>query len=66
LILIATTISILAVDFPEAFPRRFCKTEEYGISLVISFYFIYLQMDIGVGAVMFSSGLSQRKVRESV
>jgi hypothetical protein len=30
-----TVIAILAVDFPIVFPRRFCKTEEYGISLVI-------------------------------
>lgn len=34
IIVIATVISILAVDFPAAYPRRFCKTEEYGISLV--------------------------------
>jgi len=38
LILVATVISILAVDFPAAFPRRFCKTEEYGIALVIILY----------------------------
>jgi hypothetical protein len=33
-VMIATVIGILAVDFPVIFPRRFCKTEEYGVSLV--------------------------------
>ena len=32
----ATVVSILAVDFPTIFPRRFCKTEEFGVSLVPS------------------------------
>lgn len=34
LLLVATVVSILAVDFPLIFPRRLCKTEEFGISLV--------------------------------
>ena len=34
LLLVATVVSILAVDFPLIFPRRLCKTEEYGVSLV--------------------------------
>lgn len=62
LIIIATCLSILAVDFPAAFPRRLCKTEEQGVSLVR--LLLTLQMDIGVGAVMFSTGLTQRKVRQ--
>jgi phosphatidylinositol glycan class W len=56
LLLVATVVSILAVDFPLIFPRRLCKTEEFGISL----------MDVGVGSVMFSSGLNQRKIRDIV
>ncbi|TNV73141.1 hypothetical protein FGO68_gene4849 [Halteria grandinella] len=56
LLLVATVVSILAVDFPLIFPRRLCKTEEFGISL----------MDVGVGSVMFSSGLTQRKIRDLV
>ena len=34
MLLVATVVSILAVDFPLIFPRSLCKTEEYGISLV--------------------------------
>lgn len=54
--MVATVIAILAVDFPLIFPRRFIKTEEFGTSL----------MDVGVGAVMFSSGIIHRRTRESV
>jgi len=34
MLLVATVVSILAVDFPLIFPRNLCKTEEFGVSLV--------------------------------
>ena len=52
MILLLTTVSILAVDFP-VFPRRFVKTEEMGVSL----------MDLGTGSVLFSSALVARSAR---
>jgi phosphatidylinositol glycan class W len=47
-----TCLSILAVDFP-VFPRRFAKTETYGISL----------MDVGVGIFIVSSALTSKYAR---
>jgi hypothetical protein len=35
-------ISILAIDFPSFFPRKLCKTEEYGISYVMNRVFYSL------------------------
>lgn len=57
MILLLTTVSILAVDF-QIYPRRFVKTEETGVSLVID-----IQMDLGTGSVLFSSALVARSAR---
>lgn len=51
---LVTSLSIMAVDF-HVYPRRFAKTETYGVSL----------MDIGVGLFVFSNAivLSNRKLQ---
>jgi hypothetical protein len=46
-IMVMCTLGILAVDFLP-FPRRFAKTETFGVSL----------MDVGVGCVVVSMGLT--------
>ena len=46
--MLCTCVAILAVDFP-LFPRRYCKTETFGFSL----------MDVGVGFFMFGSGMER-------
>lgn len=50
---ILTVIAILAVDFTP-FPRRFGKTETYGVSL----------MDVGGGSYVFSSAIVSRFARD--
>ncbi|KRX15879.1 Ubiquitin-conjugating enzyme E2 J2 [Trichinella nelsoni] len=45
-VFVATSVCILAVDF-GTFPKRFCKTEQFGYSL----------MDVGVGMFTFANGL---------
>lgn len=47
---LATAVAILAVDFP-AFPRRFGKTETFGVGL----------MDVGAGSFMFANALVSRR-----
>lgn len=53
--LFATSVCILAVDFP-AFPRRLAKTELSGFSL----------MDIGVGCYVIMSGMSSPEGKGTV
>lgn len=47
-----TCLAILAIDF-RVFPRRFGKTETFGVSL----------MDVGVGAFIFSSAVTSKHAR---
>ena len=53
LLMIATSVSILACDFP-AFSRSLVKTEATGVSL----------MDLGTGSVLFASALVARHDRD--
>ena len=46
--MLSTLICILAVDFSRWFPHRFSKSASYGASL----------MDVGVGAMVYTGGLS--------
>lgn len=50
---VLTSISILAVDFPQ-YPRRYAKTETYGTGI----------MDFGVGAFVFGNALVCPEVRQ--
>ncbi|XP_025963151.2 phosphatidylinositol-glycan biosynthesis class W protein [Dromaius novaehollandiae] len=50
---VLTSISILAVDFPQ-YPRRYAKTETYGTGV----------MDLGVGAFIFGNALVCPEVRQ--
>ncbi|CAM9319321.1 unnamed protein product, partial [Ectocarpus fasciculatus] len=50
--MLLTCIAILAVDFP-VFPRRFAKTETFGVSL----------MDIGIGTFICASAFTSRYAR---
>jgi len=50
--IIATCVSILAVDFP-AYDRSYVKAEEYGTAL----------MDLGTGSIIFANALVSRQAR---
>ncbi|NWV09390.1 PIGW protein, partial [Ptilonorhynchus violaceus] len=50
---VLTSISILAVDFPQ-YPRRYAKAETYGTGV----------MDLGVGAFLFGNALVCPEVRQ--
>ncbi|NXY73867.1 PIGW protein, partial [Glareola pratincola] len=50
---VLTSISILAVDFPQ-YPRRYAKAENYGTGV----------MDLGVGAYIFGNALVCPEVRQ--
>lgn len=50
--MLITVIAIMAVDYPLLFERRLCKSEDSGWAL----------MDVGVAAVMFSSGYANKLI----
>ena len=50
--ILATCVSILAVDFP-AYSRSYVKCEEYGTAL----------MDMGTGSIIFANALVSRQTR---
>lgn len=49
-VMLGVSVTILLVDFPNAFPNRFGKVKEYGISM----------MDMGVGSFVFSSAFTSQ------
>lgn len=52
-VLAATCVAILAVDFPSLYSRSHAKTEEYGVSL----------MDLGTGCITFSSAICSKQTQ---
>ncbi len=50
--MVITAVSIMAIDFPNYFPRLLVKTEDLGYSM----------MDTGVAIVMVYSGMSNRLI----
>ena len=50
--MLTTVLAILIIDFPLLFERYLCKVEDHGWSL----------MDVGVSAVMFSTGIANKLV----
>ena len=55
LVMLNTCLAILAVDY-HIFPRRFAKTETFGVSL----------MDAGVGAFVYANGVVSYMARNSI
>lgn len=50
--MLITVLAIMAVDYPLLFERYLCKSEDHGWAL----------MDVGVSAVMFSSGYANKLI----
>ena len=51
-VMLTTVLAILIIDFPLLFERYLCKVEDHGWAL----------MDVGVSAVMFSTGIANKLV----